>query len=25
MLRWSPQVTLARGLERTRDWIVSRG
>ncbi len=25
MLRWSPQVTLARGLERTRDWIVARG
>ena len=25
MLRWSPQTTLAHGLERTRDWIVSRG
>jgi len=25
MLRWSPQTTLARGLERTRDWIVQRG
>ena len=24
MLRWSPQVTLAHGLERTRDWIVAR-